>query len=113
MTKVKNRTYRYSCHNSCGKSFASKRGLSLHKSQKSHWVDPEQVKQTLQETRFNKKTYIGEFEHRLVGGQSLTVGEKIKIVRVGVVKEVLYADGEDFAIIKIDATDSSYTTDFL
>lgn len=99
----------------CGRKFGTGRGLSLHKNQADHWktdVEKEADRQRVREWEAaNRKTvtgYIEEVQESLANGRHLQVGDKVRIERVGVIKEITTTGEQPTVAVRIDVITRTY-----
>lgn len=99
----------------CGRKFGTGRGLSQHKNHADHWKTQEEKDRDAENVRrmvaANKRTtvgYIQEVSERLSNGRHLQVGDKIKIERVGVIKEITTTGDDPTVEVRIDIITRTY-----
>lgn len=99
----------------CGRKFSTGRGLSLHKNQADHWQTPEEKRAAQERQRqweeANRKTvvgYIEEVSENLANGRHLQVGDKVRIERVGVIKEITTTGEQPTVAVRIDVITRTY-----
>ena len=99
----------------CGRKFGTGRGLSLHKNQADHWQTDEEKRiareQNERWVEANRKTvtgYIEEVGESLANGRHLQVGDKVRIERIGVIKEITTTGEQPTVAVRIDVITRTY-----
>lgn len=99
----------------CGKSFLTPKGLTLHKSKKDHYktdaqkeADAEDFRKRFEAIKKTRYAYIEEVSENLSNGRHLQIGDKIKIERLGVIKEIITTGENQTVEVKVDIISRTY-----
>lgn len=99
----------------CGKTCATERALSIHKTRQAHWQTPEEKRAARErqeaweaENRTTKVGYIEEVSENLANGRQLELGDKVRIERVGVIKEIVTTGNNQTVAVRIDIISRTY-----
>lgn len=99
----------------CGFKAKTSRGLSIHKNRAEHWKTPEEKRADQERQRAweeaNRKTvvgYIEEVSENLANGRHLQIGDKVRIERTGVIKEIITTGEQQTVAVRIDVITRTY-----
>jgi len=94
---------KFYCEKCLQDNFISKRGLEQHKRIKHPFIPPPPPK-------VFEKSYIGQvFGQRLVGGQGIGVGDKLRFEQVVVVKRMQKTEVSDVVVVDCDKVSDTFT----